>query len=91
VFGLLLSVQLSPAPVGRALNKWLLKKNMARFAKIARREGGYTFINVDLITSLEVSALNADASIVRFDKDNTVTVAQRLDDLFQALSDSKPL
>ena len=41
--------------------------------------------------SLEVSALNADASIVRFDKDNTVTVAQRLDDLFQALSDSKPL
>ena len=60
---------------------------MARFAKIARREGGYAFINVDLITLIEVSASNADASIVRFDKDNTVTVAQRVDDLYKAISD----
>jgi len=60
---------------------------MARFVKIARREGGYAFINVDLITLIEVSASNADASIVRFDKDNTVTVAQRVDDLYKAISD----
>jgi hypothetical protein len=60
---------------------------MARFAKIARREGGYAFINIDLITLIEVSATNAEASIVRFDKDNTVTVAQKLDDVFKAISD----
>jgi hypothetical protein len=63
---------------------------MARFAKFPRRDGGYAFINIERITSFEISATNDDATIVRFDKDNTVTVLQRLDDVFRAISEATP-